>query len=185
MNLFKTYKSCQSEPVGDLSKRLTLRNAQYDNFISKAFITACILLLCNLRASHAQTTPIPTRGRLEIIKDSRVDSLIAHRYTSGKGGKRATNSNYISAYGYRVQFYSGPNRKEAFSAQNRLLQMHPELRTYINYKEPNFKVKAGDFRSRLEASKLIQDLKGIFSSLFIISEKINPPKLADPNTTPQ
>jgi hypothetical protein len=184
MNLFKTYKSCQFEPVENLSKRLMLQQAQHDTFTYKAFIIACLLLFFNLQATHAQTAP--TRGRLEIIKDSRIDSLIAHRYTVGKSGPRATvNSNYISAYGYRVQFFNGPNRKEAFNAQNRLLQMHPELRTYINYKEPNFKVKAGDFRSRLEASKLIQDLKGIFSSLFIISEKINPPKLADSNTNPQ
>jgi hypothetical protein len=159
-----------------------LNNIQHSNVLIKAVFTVCCLLLLSFQ-THAQTTP--TRGRLEIIKDSRIDSLIAHRYTVRKGGSRATSSNYISAYGYRVQFYSGPNRKDAFNAQNRLLQMHPELRTYINYKEPNFKVKAGDFRSRLEANKLMQDLKGIFSSMFIISEKINPPKLADPNTNPQ
>jgi hypothetical protein len=100
-------------------------------------LIACILLLLNLY-THAQTTPIPTRGRLEIIKDSRIDSLIAHRYTVRKGSSRATSSNYISAYGYRVQFFSGPNRKEAFNAQNRLLQMHPELRTYIT-KNPTSK----------------------------------------------
>ena len=152
--------------------------------LPKAVLTACSLLLLNLY-TYAQTLPAPTRGHLEIIKDSRIDSLIAHRYTVGKGGSKASTGNFISAYGYRVQFYSGPNRKEAFNAQNRLLQMHPELRTYINYKEPNFKVKAGDFRSRLEAAKLIQDLKGVFSSMFILSEKINPPKLADPNTNPQ
>lgn len=158
-----------------------LYKIQYSHILLKAGFTACILLLISI-SSHAQTSP--TRGHLEIIKDSRLDSLIAHRYTKGKGST-TRSGNYISAYGYRVQFYSGPNRKEAFNAQNRLLQMHPELRTYINYKEPNFKVKAGDFRSRLEATKLLQDLKGIFSSMFILSEKINPPKLADPNTNPQ
>lgn len=184
MHQSEKYQYSQSELVEDLSKQLMLRQAQHDKlYIIKALFTTCCLLLLNLYA-HAQTTP--ARGRLEIIKDSRIDSLIAHRYTVGKGGSsRATNSGAVSAYGYRVQFYSGPNRKEAFNAQNRLLQMHPELRTYINYKEPNFKVKAGDFRSRLEAAKLMQDLKGIFSSLFILSEKINLPKLADPNTNPQ
>jgi len=183
MHKFENDKHCQSEPVKDLSKQLMLRQAQHDKFfISKALFLACTLLLFNFY-SYAQTSP--ARGHLEIIKDSRIDSLIAHRFTVGKGSSKSANSSYMSAYGYRVLFFNGPNRKEAFNAQNRLLQMHPELRTYINYKEPNFKVKAGDFRSRLEAIKLMQDLKGIFSSMFIISEKINPPKLADPNTTPQ
>jgi UDP-2,3-diacylglucosamine pyrophosphatase LpxH len=33
----------------------------------------------------------------------------------------------------------------------------PEMRTYISYREPNFKVRAGDFRTRLEARKLMQE----------------------------
>jgi len=141
-------------------------------------MAVCLLLFIIEHSAQAQT-----RGKLEIIKDSRVDSLIAHRYSSSKSGAKATGG-AISAYGYRVQFFSGPNRKDAFGAQNRFQQMHPEMRTYINYKEPNFKVKGGDFRSRLEAAKLVQELKGIFSPLFVISEKINLPKL-EINTTPQ
>ena len=141
------------------------------------------LLICLLVIISGKITQAQTRGKLEIIKDSRIDSLIAHRYSTGKGGAKSTGG-AISAYGYRVQFFSGPNRKDAFGAQNRFQQMHPEMRTYINYKEPNFKVKGGDFRSRLEAAKLVQELKGIFSPLFVISEKINLPKL-ETNTTPQ
>ncbi|MDT3404414.1 SPOR domain-containing protein [Mucilaginibacter terrae] len=139
---------------------------------------AGFLLLSHLPAlAQAQQ---PERGKLEVIKDPRIDSLIANRAELSKGMGRAVSN--ASGYGYRVQFFIGPNRKNAFDAQNRMQQMHPELRTYINYAEPNFKVKAGDFRTRLEASKLMQELKGTFSSLFIISEKINPPKLdANPN----
>ncbi|MFD1258497.1 SPOR domain-containing protein [Mucilaginibacter terrae] len=143
---------------------------------------ACLLLCVLSKVSQAQT-----RGKLEIIKDPRIDSLIAHRTTAGKlnvGGGSGNAGGAISAYGYRVQFYSGSNRKDAFNAQNRFQQMHPDMRTYISYKEPNFKVKGGDFRSRLEATKLIQELKGIFSPLFVISEKINLPKL-ELNTNPQ
>lgn len=144
---------------------------------AKALLVCLFVILCG-RTAQAQT-----RGKLEIIKDSRIDSLIAHRYSAGKSGAKPTSGG-ISAYGYRVQFFSGASRKDAFNAQNRFQQMHPDLRTYINYKEPNFKVKGGDFRSRLEAAKLVQELKGIFSPLFIISEKINLPKL-DTNTNPQ
>jgi hypothetical protein len=177
MNPFSIYRSCQSEPVEDLFKRL-MRLQVKQGMLIKFFFIACIILLLNLNMAHAQNSPV--RGRLEIIKDSRIDSLIAHRYSKGKTGARSSSGGF-SSYGYRVQFYSGSNRKEAFGAQNRLQQMHPELRTYINYKEPNFKVKAGDFRSRLEAVKLVQELKGTFTMLLVLSEKINPPKL-EPNT---
>lgn len=153
--------------------------------ITKVITTgaAKILFVCLFVIISTATTQAQTRGKLEIIKDPRIDSLIAHRYKAATATGR-TRGGAISSYGYRVQFFSGPNRKNAFDAQNRFQQMHPDLRTYINYKEPNFKVKGGDFRSRLEASKLVQELKGIFSPLYIISEKINLPKL-DTNTKPQ
>ncbi len=138
------------------------------------------LLLLFITSSIAQAQ---TRGKLEIIKDSRIDTLIARRSAIGKNGGKVPGSG-ISAYGYRVQFFSGANRKDAFNAQNRFQRMHPELRTYISYKEPNFKVKGGDFRTRLEATKLVEELKGMFSPLFIISERINAPKLDINTPTP-
>lgn len=150
----------------------------FNRTVQVVIILFGFLLLFNLSVS-AQTQQ-PERGKLEVIKDSRIDSLIARRADLSKGMVRGVNLS--SSYGYRVQFFIGPNRKNAFDAQNRMQQMHPELRTYINYAEPNFKVKAGDFRTRPEAAKLMQELRGTFTSLFIISEKINPPKLdANPN----
>jgi hypothetical protein len=143
-------------------------------------IITCFLffaLYFNVGTAHAQA-----RGRLEIIKDSRIDTLIAHRYSANKAA--AKSGGMISPYGYRVQFFTGSSRKDAFNAQNKFQQEFPGLRTYITYKEPNFKVKAGDFRTRLEATKLMQELRGKFYSLFIISERITPPRLADPNTAP-
>lgn len=144
-----------------------------------------ILSVAFMLSFFSITARAQTRGKLEIIKDPRIDSLIARKHSLGRGASTAgATGGAISSYGYRVQFYSGANRKEAFNAQNRMQQLHPELRTYINYREPNFKVKAGDFRTRLEAVKLMQEIKGMFTTLFIISEKINLPKL-DTNTDTQ
>jgi hypothetical protein len=41
---------------------------------------------------------------------------------------------------------------------------------------PDFKVHIGDFRTRLEAEKQVQDMKGRYNGLFIISARINPTK---------
>jgi hypothetical protein len=148
--------------------------AVFDQSIEQAIIRYCFFVLLLLASSQAFAQ---TRGKVEVIKDPLVDSLIAKRFSLG--GVTGTDA-AGSSYGYRVQFFSGSNRKDAYNAQNRLQQQYPELRTYIIYREPNFKVKAGDFRTRLEAEKLVQDLRSSFTSLFIISEKINLPK-TDPN----
>ena len=93
-----------------------------------------------------------TRGTLEIVKDPLIDTLIARRPSLGKTLNVPSEG---SSYGYRVQIFFGSNRKAAYDAQARFNDEYPEYRTYISYIEPNFKVHAGDFRTRLEAEKLI------------------------------
>lgn len=150
-----------------------MKKVAFDHKASKSLIKCCFFFLLIL--ASAQTFAQQTRGKVEVIKDPLVDTLIAKRFTLNKVTEGVLPATF-SAYGYRVQFFSGSNRKDAYNAQARMQNEHPELRTYILYSEPNFKVRAGDFRSRLEAEKLIQDIRNKFPSLFIISEKINPPK---------
>jgi hypothetical protein len=124
----------------------------------------CFFILCAVPA-FAQT-----KGKVEIIKDARIDTFAARRADLNKTvGVDATN-------GFRVQIFTGTNRKDAYNAQTKFQEQFPDIRTYVIYNEPNFKVRAGDFRTRLEAEKLQEDLKKWFDGMFIIQEKINPPK---------
>lgn len=116
-----------------------------------------------------------TRGEVEVVKDPRIDTLIAHRLLAAKSPSEKIGNN--SGYGYRVQFFISSNRNEIYAKQDMFNKMHPDLRTYIIYQEPNYKIKAGDFRTRLEAQKLMRDLRPLFPTLFLVSEKINVPKL--------
>jgi hypothetical protein len=139
-------------------------------------ITGCIFFAFFFLSSSAIAQK---RGRVEVIKDPLIDTLIARRpgINNNTPANRVSSSNWgQTMYGYRVQIYSGSNRQEAYSTQARFNAEFPEYRTYITYLEPNFKVHAGDFRTRLEAEKLKQELVQAFSSLFIIPTKINPPK---------
>jgi len=115
-----------------------------------------------------------TRGKVEVDKDSKVDSLIGNYLV---GGKNVNMSEPPSSTGYRVQIFSGSDRKGAYDAQAKFQDKYPAMRTYLTYLDPNFKVRIGDFRSRLEAEKMLQELRLAFTGLFIIQEKINLPKL--------
>src|SRR6185312_3528299 len=118
-----------------------------------------------------------TRGKVEVIKDPLIDTLIARRPMLNK---TILNTGEETAYGYRVQIFFGSSRQAAYAAQEKFHEEYPDLRTYITYTEPNFKVQAGDFRTRLEAEKLRSELTPMFTSMFIISGKINPPKVDSP-----
>ncbi len=79
--------------------------------------------------------------------------------------------------GYRVQIYFGSNRIEAQEARSKFASLYPDIDTYLIYQQPYFKLRAGDFRTRLEAYKLFQNIQKEFKSVFIVNDEINLPKL--------
>ena len=79
--------------------------------------------------------------------------------------------------GYRVQVFYGSDRKEVFNQQTRFRALYPRLMTYITYREPNYRLKVGDFRTRPEAQALLNELRAYFPTLFIFREQINAPDL--------
>jgi hypothetical protein len=118
------------------------------------------------------------RGKVEVVKDPKVDSLIQDYLVEKKAGTPANvpagNAAPVSTDGFRVQIYSGAQRQAAYDAQAKFQEKFPDQRTYISYSEPYFKVHVGDFRTRLEAEKMAHDLKPWFSGLFIVQEKVTP-----------
>jgi hypothetical protein len=136
-------------------------------YFAKLGIISCFVFFIPF-ISFAQT-----RGKVEVIKDPLIDTLIARRPTLNKNNNISGEE---TASGFRVQIFFGSSRQAAYDAQARFTNEYPEIRTYITYTEPNFKVQVGDFRTRLEAQKLQSELTGVFTSLFIIPGKINPPK---------
>ncbi len=132
-----------------------------------SLVSGCCLFIamCFSLSARAQT-----RGKLEVVKDARIDSFAAKR----AGLNKLVGTDVTSANGYRVQIYTGSDRREAYDAQAKFHEQFPDIHTYVIYSEPNFKVRAGDFRTRLEAEKMEEELKRIFSGMFIIPEKINP-----------
>lgn len=125
------------------------------------------------------------KGEVIVVKDPLIDSLIAKRtelYRNAEVVK--TNKPIVSAFGYRVQIFYGSDRREIFNQQAKFKNSYPKLSTYITYKEPNYYVRVGDFRTRLEAQRLMSELRPTFPTLFIFREKINAPTL-EPSTDDQ
>lgn len=121
-----------------------------------------------------------TKGEVVVVKDPLIDSLIAKRIELNRVKPTATNptgSAIVSSTGYRVQIYYGSDRREVFSQQAQFKSSYPKLNTYITYKEPNYYLRVGDYRTRLEAQKFLNELRPNYPTLFIFREKINAPIL--------
>jgi hypothetical protein len=124
------------------------------------------------------------RGVVTVIKDPMIDSLIERRIVLSRKTAAATvrkDGPIVSQMGYRVQIFYGSDRREVFSEQSRFKTTYPKINTYITYKEPNYYLRVGDFRTRLEAQRMMNELRPVFATLFIFREKINAPSLEQSN----
>ena len=144
--------------------------------LMRVFLT--IVFLIFVQRSFAQT-----KGEVTVIKDPLIDSLIAKRIelNTKKPVPHVTAPVIFNGMGYRVQVFYGSDRREAFNEQARFRALYPKIMTYISYKEPNYYLRVGDFRTRMEAQKLLTELRANFPTLFIFREKINAPDLEESN----
>jgi hypothetical protein len=139
-------------------------------------IIICFIYMCGFSAL-AQN-----RGQVTVIKNPLIDSLINKRLELSKNVAAPTikrSGPIVAQVGYRVQVFYGSDRRETFQEQARFKGMYPRLNTYITYREPNYYLRVGDFRTRLEAQRLMNELKPMFPTLFIFREKINAPVLEE------
>ena len=78
--------------------------------------------------------------------------------------------------GYRIQIYFGGERLRANNLRSDFLQEYPEFGAYVIYQQPNFKLRVGDFKTRLEAAKFLTEMQARFSMAFIVSDDVKLPE---------
>jgi len=83
---------------------------------------------------------------------------------------RNSDIDYIT--GYTIQVYNGGNREAANEAKQKVYEVLPEALPRIEYVQPNFKVKVGEFTERLVAQKVYTKLRDHFNKAIIIPERI-------------
>ncbi|MEJ6775852.1 MAG: hypothetical protein QNK85_00835 [Crocinitomicaceae bacterium] len=116
-------------------------------------------------------------GNIEIIKDIRIDALVEKQSVIIPPGVNPKID------GFRIQLFFDSEKSKINSAKVKFMSKYNTVDTYITYSAPNFFLKAGDFRTRLEAEKVKSGIKAEFPTSFIIKEKINLPRLEKENTS--
>lgn len=100
-------------------------------------------------------------GSVTINQDEKITKLLNIKKTMNK----TDNSDR-----YKIQIYSG-HRSGAKSAQKEFRESYTSWRSTIQYETPNFKIWAGNFRTRLEADRALKRIKKTFPSAFIFKPK--------------
>lgn len=107
---------------------------------------------------------------LVIHKDSRMDVLLKKQGDVNAAIKKA---NARTARGYRLLVINTNKRNEAIAAKTKVYTNFPELKSYLVYQSPFFKLKVGNFKTREEALQYQKSL-GVFfpKGVFVIPDTI-------------
>lgn len=84
--------------------------------------------------------------------------------------KKEINKNETSPERYKIQVFSG-NRSGAYEAQKEFRESFGGWYPSMQYETPNFKIWAGNFRTRLEADRALKRIKRKFPHAFIFKPK--------------
>ncbi|MCL2247268.1 MAG: SPOR domain-containing protein [Lentimicrobiaceae bacterium] len=98
-------------------------------------------------------------------------------------GINSLEQQYIDAWkkikkidGFRIQItsFSGVNSKNFIEgAAEQFKKLFPEIPCYTTYAEPNFRLRAGNFSTKLEAYKALQKIALSFPGAFVIKDQID------------
>ena len=141
----------------------------------KSFFTLlCFIVVLNVNAQNGNPDTIPDTANAVIIhKDPRLDLLVKKQ---AEVNKVTGVDNRKTDKGYRILVISTNNREEALKKKKKIYTYFPDLKAYLWYQSPYFRVKAGNFKDKQTADKYKNRLSvyfpnGVFVMKDIIEQK--------------
>ncbi|MFH0867028.1 MAG: SPOR domain-containing protein [Bacteroidota bacterium] len=113
-------------------------------------------------------------GKVEmIVGDYRINTLAEKHKTW------CDNRGSIKGFRIQIFFDSGNNSKsKAISAMSEFRSKHSKVEAYLMFQEPNYKVRVGDFRTRMDAQRFLHKIADAYPNAFIVKDnEINFPPL--------
>lgn len=127
----------------------------------KILITGCFLITAVSEQALSQHYSVAAQ-------DSMVKLLVNRHIAIGQAKRTMP--------GYRVQIHFGSNRTKANEVKADFLKLYPNVGSYLVYHQPNFKIRVGDFKTRMEAQKFLKDIQPLYSTAFLVKDDVKLPE---------
>lgn len=112
-------------------------------------------------------------GFLILNQDTRIDTLLLKQ--------RQIHANDSTIDGFRVQIFmelGNDALKHADSVREVFVKDYPEVPIYLLFGQPYYRLRVGDYRTRLEAENMYQRLKKEYKNAFVTADRIELPYIA-------
>ncbi|MCX6271985.1 MAG: SPOR domain-containing protein [Bacteroidetes bacterium] len=112
-------------------------------------------------------------GKLVIVQDERIPQLIQkHVLLNSK------QNGIMDGYRVQIFFDSGnESKRKAIDSRTEFLSKYPSVPAFLTFQEPFYKVRVGNFRSRVEADGFLEKIHLEYPNAFTVKDKINFPKV--------
>jgi len=109
---------------------------------------------------------------MQVVQDNKTKTIVEeHKKANAKIG-------VIEGFRVQIFFDSGANsRSNAENAKAKFSAKYPNIPAYLTFKEPNFKLRVGDFRTRNEARGFLKQIFTEYPNAFVIKDEIKYPSL--------
>jgi SPOR domain len=129
-------------------------------------ILTCLLVLLISFKLHAQSDS----ASVVVHKDPRIDMLVKKQIDINEETTRDTRR---TMSGYRIQVINSNDRNKVFAVKAKIYQSYPELKPYLMYQPPFYKLKVGNFKTKEEAEDYRKELAREFpTGLYIVRDII-------------
>ncbi len=113
------------------------------------------------------------KGKVTLHEDARMDKLAEF--------VRADEASVegVKIDGYRIVIFFDQDKSTVAQQKANFMARYNDHRAYIDYVAPNYRVRVGNFRTRLEAEALKSDLLVNFPTAVVVEDKIQLPVLPE------
>lgn len=122
------------------------------------FFLATICLLFSIQVFSQN------EGKLEIQSSEKIKNIIKQ--------KEAYNRNLKYIKGYKIQLFNG-SEQGAYKTREDFSRMFPDIEIKIQFFSPEWKVRVGNYKNRLDADKALFEIKQAFPNAIILPAMID------------
>jgi hypothetical protein len=136
--------------------------------MTKKIFSAIVLSLFVLFVVNAQTYNSNEIQAGSLHKQQQLDSLLMLH--------KKVNSLQSSVAGYRIQIYfeSGNYSKtKALEVKNMFEQDFFGIPAYVSFNEPYYRVRVGNFRTKIEAVGFLKQIQMAYANAFVVKDLIS------------
>ena len=116
---------------------------------------------------------VAQEGVMVLNQSSRIDTLIMKQ--------RQIHAKDNTIDGYRVQIFmeiGNDALHHADSVKEKFIEQYPDIPIYLIFGQPYYRLRIGDFRTRLEAENMYQQVKKKYRNAFVTADRIELPYIA-------